>query len=472
MTGVILIIIMNKYTKTITMKKLIFILTLFYGSMLFGQNMSWKAMNVSTPSGWHVGSISTIDTQIVWGALFRNNFTGDQVFRTLDGGQTHEVFTLPSQNAGALSYHVHALHADTAFVAVSSANGHKIEGLFRTVDGGQNWTKVFDAQQHSVAVFQVHFFSSLEGTIMCNDISSGSISSLFYYTTDGGDNWTQSTGVFQSPCIYFESLGKAYAAVGDTIWYSGGIKNLIFRSVDKGKTWVDFPLPGGQNASILDIAFQNHQEGLAISSFLCGVGDRENMVFQTKDGGSSWTFLTNIQLPTSGIEANNLSYVPGSDSFYLVGSGLEPADRGYYLSRDGGKTWSAHFALATIYDFTFLSPTEGFAATSIANGGLLRFTGNLEAQSTNISATLTPEQFQVFPNPAQTFVQFTLNIPGIEEFTLSLYAFDGRKLREQTFRSHGAAAVYNLSVEGVSSGPYQLIISSSKGRIGKVLLIE
>jgi hypothetical protein len=430
------------------------------GGLLFSQTISWKPLSIANPAGWKVGSISVVDTQIVWGSLFQSNFSGDKVFRTLDGGKTSEVFTLPGITLNGLPYHVHALNADTAFVAVSTANGHKVEGLFRTHDGGQSWSRVFNAQLKAAAVFQVHFFSPLEGLIMCKDISSTSVSSLFFYTTDGGDTWTQSTGSYQSPCIYFESLGQLYGIYGDTVWYSGGIKNSIFRSVDRGRNWSEYRIPQDQDASILDIAFQNSMEGLAISSFLCGVGDKENQVYQTKDGGETWNYLTELKVPLTSYEANNLSFIPGTDSFYIVSSGVEPGDRGYYLSMDGGKTWSAHYASSDVYAFAFLSPSEGFAATNINDGGLMRFTGDLSSPNTGITEPFRSESFTAFPNPATSSLQVRLDMPWAGEIEIALYSVDGKKSQKPLAEETSAQRNLSLSPKWhppgiVSTGHYK-----------------
>lgn len=450
------------------MKNILLFTTLLFSGFIWGQKtVKWASLNMTNPANQYVTTISAVDSQVVWGACWKANFTGNEVFRTVDGGVNYDLFQLPTTASNALIYQVFAMDADTAFVAVSNANGNNVEGLYRTQDGGTTWSLVFDSGQEGLAVFQVHFFDGAEGVFMGNTLTGG-VNSIFFHTQDGGDSWTKSTTEFSSPCLYLESAGANYAAVGDSIWYAGGIKNLIFRSIDRGKTWTSHQLPAGTNASVLDIAFKNSLEGLALSSFLCGVGDTDNLIYKTLDGGETWSYLATIKFPFNLAEANNLTYIPGSKGDYITTSGVEPGNIEGFLTRNDGQSWTPVWAPAHVFIMEFLSPTLGFAGTYTRNGGLLSFQDNLDSLATSIRGQIRfNDQLVLFPNPTsdRLFLELTNGWRG--KIDLDCYDMQGKKVLSQKLLKTDEKMNWEISLEGYPGGRYQVIISDGRKIVTK-----
>ena len=79
------------------------------------------------------------------------------------------------------------------------------------------------------------------------------------------------------------------------------------------------------------------------------------------------------------------------------------------------------------------------------------------------SPTLT---FSISPNPATDFC--VINLPVADTYTVTVYALDGRLIDAQQF----TGMTYNMSVEDLSAGLYQICIRSKAGLTGQAKCIR
>jgi photosystem II stability/assembly factor-like uncharacterized protein len=439
------------------MKNAIILISLLFALTAWAQKQArWTSLGMTAPDSQIVHTLSVVDDQVIWGGCTYPHFVGNQVFRTADGGQNFSTFRLPTTSPFAFIYQVLGLNADTAYVVVGTENGNAVEGVYRTRDGGTTWSLVFDCASWGVPVFQMHFFDASDGVIMGNALGSF-VYSMFFYTTDGGDTWTQSTGTFQSSCLFLESAGKLYDAVGDSIWYAGGVKNLIYRSVDRGQTWTSHSLPPNSNLSVQDLAFRDPLNGLALASFSCNVGDTENFLYYTSDGGTTWAYRQTIKHYASTAEANNLEYIPGTLGTYLTTSGLLPGNSQGFMTVNNGMSWHFMDAPSVLYEIDFIHSESGFAGGPIAEGGLFRFDDQIDS----IATSLKPLSYEVggltlFPNPNHGSFHLHMQNDWRGELKFRLYNLQGQQLLAfDRFKSE-AEARWEVSLPALPAGRYQL----------------
>src|SRR5215468_7273633 len=93
----------------------------------------WIKQNVNTTAGFR--GLSVVNEKIVWASG-----TGGTVIRTIDGGKTWNVMTVPG--AEKLDFRdIEAFDANTAYI-LSIGNGESSR-IYKTVDGGKTWDLQF-----------------------------------------------------------------------------------------------------------------------------------------------------------------------------------------------------------------------------------------------------------------------------------------------------------------------------------------
>ena len=377
------------------MKNLYFFLAfLFSTSPLFAQQtVNWTPLNLNTPSGWNIHSIEVVNKDLIWGVLWKPPF-GDHVFRTTDGGQNFDLFQIPFTASDAIAFDINALDANTAFIASTTLGGDQVEGIYRTTDGGQNWELIFENEGEDRITTSIHFFDANNGIVFGARFGAVTtdITAIFHYTNDGGDSWTASESEFEISSIWSEGGNAGITAIGDTAWVAS-VDERIYRSIDKGITWTSHLVEADR--LINDVAFKNSQEGIAISSY--GDGDNKpNVIYHTSNGGTNWT----AQGIASIVDANNISYIPGTDGGYIITSGVSLASN-FLFTKNNGANWTIGMSSYAINVAEFLSPTLGYAGTRTSSGGLLLFNDDIFGMSTSIDVpTIVDTKLLLFPNPS------------------------------------------------------------------------
>ena len=315
-----------------------FTITLFFIFISFSsqsQLTNWTALNLNAPLQHYTRSISVVDSNIIWGLIFENNFfIGEQFFKTTDGGQTFETGILPFSVDNGSAYSIHALDENIAFTATSTSSGGIVEGVHRTIDGGQNWELILDNQANNMFSTWVYFFDTQNGVVQCTE--EDPLTSVFYYTEDGGDTWTKSISEFEINSIFTRGGNDGFDAVGDTIW-SSNVNDVIYKSTDKGETWEAYNT-GLNSSNVTDIAFKDNLNGLAVAPINTNPFV-DNILIQTSDGGETWTEIV-LQFPNIISQGNTIEYIPGTAGSYIIANGdagFTPNSFGYTL--DNGVTW-------------------------------------------------------------------------------------------------------------------------------------
>src|SRR6266540_5181735 len=290
------------------------------------------------------------------------------IISTNSSGQTIKVDSdtisgLGARNIGsaAMSGRIAAIDAiqekDRLTVYIGAASG----GVWKSVNGGTTYKPVFDKQSvqsiGAIAIDPKNPKVVWVGTGEPWTRNSTSVGDGVYKSTDGGDNWTN-LGLKDS-----ERIAKILVDPGDTntvyvcvpgrLW-SDSDERGVYKTGDGGKTWtkvlkganastgcsmmsMDRANPKTLYAGLWDFrrkgwTFRSGGDGPNASS---GSG-----LFQSRDGGKTWTELTdktNAALPAKPWGRVEVALAP-SDS-KIVYALVESAKSALYRSSDGGKTW-------------------------------------------------------------------------------------------------------------------------------------
>lgn len=271
-------------------------------------------------------------------------------------------------------------------------------------------------------------------------------------TNDGGVTWYNVTppgltDVGYSVFTDFLDASHAWVQTVDSNNYPNA--GTIYRTSDGGLSWEAFKTP----FSAGDMEFLDANNGWIMADLGVGAGSMAVAIFQTKDGGATWTrAYTNDpntegaadSLPLGGIK---VMLVPLDMNTAWVGGVIYSSGSTYlFRTDDGGKSWSqvtmmlpaeAQSSELTIEQVKFLSPTQGFLAVRLTSASLetifftttdggqtwnpapvkLPNSGMLEIPSPSEMIFYYDSQFYITKDGAQTFETVTPNIAFGESLT-------------------------------------------------------
>ncbi|MEJ7848710.1 MAG: hypothetical protein WKF92_11550 [Pyrinomonadaceae bacterium] len=291
-------------------------------------NAQWVKQSVNTTAS--LRGLSVVIEKVVWASG-----TGGIFLRTLDGGKTWKVRSIPG--AEKLDFRdVEAFDANTAYV-LSIGNGESSR-IYKTIDGGENWKLQF-TNKNEKAFFDAIACWDKNNCIAMSDPVDGHY--VLIETSDGGENWkpivSNKMPAAKDGEAAFAASGTCLITHGKTgaFLVSGGSDARVFRSNDRGKTWTvsDTPMVKGTAGSgIFSIAMFDEKRGIiAGGNYEKPEADKNNLAFTT-DGGETWIAGHNPNGYRSGITYVTKMLII-DQLLVSVGSG------GSDISGDAGRTW-------------------------------------------------------------------------------------------------------------------------------------
>jgi len=299
------------------------LLPVMLGVFALSINAQWIKQNIDTKAA--LRGLSVVNEKIVWASG-----TGGTVIRTVDGGKSWNVITVPG--AEKLDFRdIEAFDANTAYI-LSIGNGESSR-VYKTNDGGSSWKLQF-TNKNEKAFFDAIACWDRDNCIAMSDPVDGHYPLIA--TFDGWTHWipidTSKMPSAKNGEAAFAASGTCLITLGKSTAFlaSGGTDARFFRSDDRGITWTVSNTPivkGSAGSGIFSIAMYDSRKGVIVGGNYEKPDETISNLARTPDGGSSWTLGTGLTGYRSGVTYVNRKTI--------VAVGTNGSD----ISTDGGRVW-------------------------------------------------------------------------------------------------------------------------------------
>jgi photosystem II stability/assembly factor-like uncharacterized protein len=255
---------------------------------------------------------------------------------TRDAGEDWETITPPGLSADQIGavYFANSQEGRVLATGPGGRQGWLSLTLYRTSDGGRSWTSAPLPGERLAATGNtvVSFADAEDGYVVTEEGAAAGPApraTAMFATHDGGRSWTSLPAPPVSGYISFESASSG--------WLVGGPEGSgFYRTTDGGRSWQQIQLPHpagvGTIASYGLPRIESGGAGLLPVTYNTTSGGTTVAVFETLDGGGSWTLLSLV--PLKGI----------------MGPGDDPPDTSFLSARalvvhDPGSTTATRVTL-------------------------------------------------------------------------------------------------------------------------------
>jgi photosystem II stability/assembly factor-like uncharacterized protein len=309
--------------------------SVFFCALATSASAQWIKQEVNTTANFR--GLAVVNEKIIWASG-----TGGTVIRTIDSGQNWSVMTVPG--AEKLDFRdIEAFDANTAYI-LSIGNGENSR-IYKTTDGGKSWNLQFSNPDEK-AFFDAIACWDRNHCIAVSDPVAGKFPVLTLTPLHlvgnvmnvEGVAWLGLPHLSSNPIATkdeaaFAASGTCLVTQGQTNAFlvSGGANARVFRSADRGLTWMAADttfVRGIPGSGIFSIAMLDGKNGVIVGGNYEKPDEHDKNLAFTKDGGETWKLGTGLSGYRSGV-----AYV-NRDTIIAVGT------NGTDLSRDGGKTWT------------------------------------------------------------------------------------------------------------------------------------
>ena len=396
------------------LKKLLLLFTFaFYlSTFAFAQQYGWKDISANMPGTPNLTDVFFVSDDEGW---IVSNYPDPIIYHTTDGGETFEVQTT--------QYSCNAIYMIDKNEGYAGGDNGRV---YRTTDGGKNWIAIGSI---SVTLTDISFPPNGDTGYCCGFY--GNIHAI-----------TPSDVTKMTSNINGNLSSISFPVNSEEGWVCGGV---VIRHY-KNNIWngdQEYPY-GGYNAIYM------------VDSLNGWVGGDDGIIAHTEDG-QNWYEQTN---PSQNSIVD--IFFLDENNGWAIGTGGK-----IIYTTNRGANWNVAGAGLTSYTLTgvhFTSPTNGYV---VGNGKTLLKYGELT--STGNTIVKTP-QLSVFPNPTAEKFKVQSSKFKVENATIELYDFTGKKILEKQIPA-GTENV-EIDVSTLNSGMYFCKIQFSNKCVTKKIVVK
>ncbi len=226
--------------------------------------------------------------------------------------------------------------------------------MVRTNDGGITWYDVTppDVEEVGAGSTAATFILDQDHAwLQKPDFNNFPNNGLLYRTADGGLTWTVSSTPFSGGDLSFIDSSNGWM-LADLGVGAGSNAVAVFQTTDGGGTWTQTytndpnnpeaadSLPlGGLKSDLVPINMQTAWVGGVIYA------PGTVYLYRTDDGGQSWTQV-NLPLPEGaenfelGIDRDQMQFVSANEGFLVLRMSGDATQTAVYVTSNGGDTWT------------------------------------------------------------------------------------------------------------------------------------
>lgn len=401
-------------------------------------NPYWEDVNAPHTYNSFITQIKLPSINAVWGKVDYDSISYDanQFLRTADGGKTWRLDSVDAPNGYGLSS-ISPIDANTCYAAMYNAFVGLGGGIFKTTDGGDTWKQLQPGALFSENSFPdiVYFFDAQHGVTVGDDDGTDISRLEIYITGNAGKTWQRvpKENIPPTTGYAFSSNFNSYTVFQNRLWFIAGDSNgnnYFYRSDDFGEHWQQFPYILA--TPIFAFAFADKQNGLGVSYDNNGTYE-----VATHDGGVTWADKTFTGYPMGFF----MTVIPGTHTFVsTIPYGVTPVGGSSY-SNDFGATWKLIDSSSDVNHVAvgFLNPLIGWTGRGTSydpNGGVYKWKlhfslgndviakvdANASSENSIAIAKNKSTSLSAYPNPVSnsTTISFSLAEPQ----TVSIRVFD------------------------------------------------
>ena len=323
-----------------------------------------------TASG-RVTAIAVDPTDATGNTVYAGGAAGG-VWKTTDGGNTWTPLTDTQPSLAVGSITIDPNNHNTIYVGTGEENFNGDAfygaGVLKSTDGGTTWAQMGKATfaqaltpgTGGAYIGQIAVQPGNPNIVLAavSFILNGTVGGI-YRSTDAGNSWTEDASPqgLGATSVFFESTptnagttATAWMAMGDAFGVTGA--NGVYKSADSGATWTK---QGGglptSNVGRIILGYAPSTSGAnatvyaAIATVTPASPSSEDLLglFQTTNGGTSWTPLSNTPAFCNHqcFYDMAIGVSPENPSWLVVGGGAFTNNSStVFRSLDGGSTWT------------------------------------------------------------------------------------------------------------------------------------
>jgi hypothetical protein len=430
-----------------------------------------------------VNEIDIVDENVVWALAYDGTAPTNDIFEftmTTDGGANWTAGLIDT--ADAPINNIDGVSATEVWVSsiASGEGGHLYHyttdvGIWEEANpnAGTLAAPQTTAPYNYGLSFQngVYFFDALNGVVF-GDPVVGAASQLdfeIYWTANGGLQWTRVL-----PASLTNALGNEYGynggnvGAGDYFWMVSSV-GAIWRSADKGHTWVRKTSPIVDFGGIED---PDSNGTLHMSATGGSVTTATGILIATADGGGSYTRYETTNGGdswTAGVPYTagyfNMDFIPGTSVLVATGPNPDDVETSAY-SLDLGATWTEIDSGTQRTTVAFLDGDTGWAGgfnDDATTGGIFKYTGT----NLGVSTVAQRPQFTATPNPTAGMLQVANDNANITDVVV--YDLLGKQVYKGKF---SALNQVDLDLTPLTAGAYILTATADNGAKQTIKVIK